>query len=149
MSEGVLASQAKRRAEEIGLNEFMRSIASAVWSAFEGFLPAGSTCLARLQDVDVELVRRFIASRAQEYTDVEELLLELTCMRLTLLAAGFHHRQLSALTVRVKRERLPNDANGKYRFTKKLCNPGSCAPVAPATSPRTVPRDAATVRDIR
>ncbi|MBW8837434.1 MAG: hypothetical protein JF605_20940 [Burkholderia sp.] len=124
MSEILLVREATRCAEEIGLNEYMRSITSAVWTAFEHSLP-GSTCPAQLEDIDVQLVERFIASRAEECTDVEILLLEITCIRLTLLASGFGHRKLDALRVRVKRERLGNDANGKYRFAKTLCRPAS------------------------
>jgi hypothetical protein len=124
MSEIVLAHQARCRAEQIGLNEYMRSITSAVWTAFERFLPLDSTCPAQLEDMDVQLVERFIASRAEDCTDVEVLLVEIACIRLTLSASGFHHRQLAALRVRVKRERLANDANGKYRFAKTLAKPG-------------------------
>ncbi|TCG00238.1 hypothetical protein BZM26_14875 [Paraburkholderia strydomiana] len=124
MSEIVLAHQVRCRAEQIGLNQSMRSITSAVWTAFERFRPLDSTSPAQLEDVDVQLVERFIASRAEDCPDVEVLLLEITCIRLTLLASGFHHRQLAALKVRVKRKRLGNDANGKYRFTKTLAKPG-------------------------
>ncbi|MBT2790414.1 hypothetical protein [Paraburkholderia strydomiana] len=124
MPEIALARQVRCRAEQIGLNEYMRSITSAVWTAFEHFLPLDSTSPAQLEDVDVQLVERFIALRAEDCTDVEVLLLEITCLRLTLLASGFHHRQLAALRVRVKRTRLGNDANGKYRFTKTLAKPG-------------------------
>jgi hypothetical protein len=128
MSEIVLACQARRCAEQIGLNEYMRSITSVVWNAFERFLPPGSTCPVQLEELEVQLVERFIAARAEECTDVEVLLLEITCIRLTLLASGFRHGQLAALRVRIKRERLPNDANGKYRFTKTLCRPASHVP---------------------
>ena len=63
MSGILLVREATRCAEEIGLNEYMRSITSAVWTAFEHSLP-GSTCPAQLEDIDVQLVERFIASRA-------------------------------------------------------------------------------------
>ena len=124
MSENPLACQARRCAEQIGMNEYMCSITTAVWTAFEGFLTPGWTRPMQLSDADVQMVERFIATRAKACTDVEALLLEITCIRLTLLASGLRHRQLAALSVRVKRERLPNDANGKYRFARTLALPG-------------------------
>ena len=122
MCETTLAQQARKCADDIGLNEVMRSITIAVWVAFEQFVHQKSTAPFRFDDVDIALLETFIEMRCGECMDVEALLLDITCIRMTLLALGFRHSQLTALRVQAKRERLGKGANGKYLIVKRLCN---------------------------
>ncbi|PZR42323.1 hypothetical protein [Paraburkholderia fungorum] len=121
MSDSSLLEQVKRCAEKIGCNDMMRAIMAKVWLEFEQSIVPFSSHPLRLQEVDLELLARFIEVRSKRCVDVELLLLEITCMRMALLESGFLHNQLGGLSVRIKRERLANDENGKYRFAKRLC----------------------------
>ena len=121
MSDSSLLEQVKRCAEKIGCNDMMRAIMAKVWLEFEQSIVPISSHPLRLQEVDLELLARFIEVRSKRCVDVESLLLEITCMRMALLESGFLHSQLGGLSVRIKRERLANDENGKYRFAKRLC----------------------------
>jgi hypothetical protein len=99
----------------------MRVIMTKVWLEFEQSIAPFSLYPLQLRDLDLELLACFIEVRSKRCVDVELLLLEITCIRMVLLESGFLHNQLSGLSVRIKRERLANDENGKYRFAKRLC----------------------------
>lgn len=121
MSDSSLLEQVKRCADKIGCNDMMRVIMTEVWLEFEQSIVPSSLHPLRLQDLDVALLAGFVEVRSKRCVDVELLLLEITCIRMVLLESGFLHSQLSGLSVRIKRERLANDENGKYRFAKRLC----------------------------
>jgi hypothetical protein len=121
MSDSPFIHQVKNCADKIGLNETMRNIAVTVWLAIEDFTSQYSDIPSQIENLNVASVARFIGTRSKKNLDVESLLLELTCVRLVLLDAGFSRNELVQISVRVKRERLGNDKSGKYRFAKKLC----------------------------
>lgn len=116
-----LLEQVKRCADKIGYNDVIRVIMAKVWLEFEQSIAPFSSHPLQLQDLDVALLAGFVEMRSKRCVDVELLLLEITCIRMVLLESGFLHNQLSGLSVRIKRERLANDENGKYRFAKRLC----------------------------
>ncbi|MDR6477293.1 hypothetical protein J2778_004794 [Paraburkholderia graminis] len=121
MSDSSLLEQVKRCADKIGCNEMMCAIMVNVWFEFEQTMVPRSPRPIRLHDLDVASLARFIEVRSKRCVNVELLLLEITCIRMVLLESGFLNNQLAALSVRIKRERLANDENGKYRFGKTLC----------------------------
>lgn len=121
MSDSSLLEQVRRCADKIGCNDTMRVIMAKVWLEFERSIASFSLHPPRLRDLDLELIAGFIEVRSKRCVDVELLLLEITCIRMVLLESGFLHNQLSGLSVLIKRERLANDENGKYRFAKRLC----------------------------
>ena len=121
MSNSSLLEQVKRCADKIGCNDMMRAIMAKVWLEFEQSIAPYPSYPFRLQDLDVALLAGFVEARSKQCVDVELLLLEITCIRMVLLESGFLHNQLTGLSVRVKRHRLANDENGKYRFAKTLC----------------------------
>ncbi|SHK75593.1 hypothetical protein [Paraburkholderia terricola] len=121
MSDSILIKHVKHCIDKIGCNEVMRVVTTTVWFALEHFIAQYSATPTRLEDLDVALLARFVETRSQGCVDVELLLLEITSIRMVLLESGFLHNQLTGLSVRVKRERLANDKNGKYRFAKTLC----------------------------
>lgn len=120
MPDSQLLQHVKRCAGTIGCNETMRAIMVKVWLEFEQSIDPYSSGLLRLPDLDIALLASFIELRSKRCVDVELLLLEITCIRMVLLESGFLHNQLATLSVRIKRKRLANDANGKYRFAKAL-----------------------------
>jgi len=99
----------------------MCAIMVNVWFEFEQTMVPHSPRPIRLHDLDVASLAGFIEVRSKRCVNVELLLLEITCIRMVLLESGFLNNQLAVLSVRIKRERLPNDENGKYRFGKTLC----------------------------
>ena len=121
MSDSSLLEQVKHCADKIGCNDMMRVIMAKVWLEFEQSIASFSSHPLQLQDLDVALLAGFVEMRSKRCVDVELLLLEITCIRMVLLESGFLRNQLSGLSVRMKRERLANDENGKYRFAKRLC----------------------------
>ncbi|EIF28155.1 hypothetical protein BCh11DRAFT_08055 [Burkholderia sp. Ch1-1] len=121
MSDSSLLEQVKRCADKIGCNDMMRAIMSNVWLEFERSIAPYSSLPGRLPDLDLALLAGFIQARSKRCVDVELLLLEITCIRMVLLESGFLRNQLSELSVRIRRDRLANDENGKYRFAKTLC----------------------------
>ncbi len=121
MSDSSLLEQVKRCADKIECNDMMRAIMAKVWLEFEQSIAPFSSHPLRLQELNLELLAGFIQVRSKRCVDIELLLLEITCIRMVLLESGFLHNQLSGLRVRIKRERLANDENGKYRFAKRLC----------------------------
>jgi hypothetical protein len=120
MSDSLL-DEVKYCVEKIGCNDSMSTIMTTAWLSLEHFIAQSTALPARLQDLDAVLLARFVEARSKGCADVELLLLELTGIRMILLQSGFPTNQLTALSVRVKRERLANDKDGKYRFAKKLC----------------------------
>lgn len=121
MTESLLIDQVKNCINTIGCNNKMSTIMTTAWITLERFIARFTTLPARLEDLDMALLACFVESHSQACVDVELLLLELTGIRMILLHSGFSQNQLTALSVRVKRERVANDKNGKYRFAKKLC----------------------------
>ncbi|MEX3765019.1 hypothetical protein [Paraburkholderia phenoliruptrix] len=121
MPDSQLLQHVKRCADTIGCNETMRAIMVKVWLEFEQSIDPYSSGPVRLPDLDIALLATFVELRSKRCVDVELLLLEITCIRMVLLESGFLQNQLATLSVRIKRERLANDANGKYRFAKALC----------------------------
>ncbi|MFM0558153.1 hypothetical protein P0D69_45775 [Paraburkholderia sediminicola] len=121
MPESSLLEQVKRCADKIGCNDMMRAIMAKVWLEFEQSIAPYSSHPLPLQELDVALLAGFVGARSKRCGDVELLLLEITCIRMVMLESGFLHNQLTGLSVRVKRHRLANDENGKYRFAKTLC----------------------------
>jgi hypothetical protein len=121
MSNSSFVEQIKLFADNIGCNNMMRDIMANVWLGFENYIAENSAYPIRLKDLDIATLAAFVEMRSKQCVDVELLLLEITCIRMILLESGFSHSQLTDLRVRIKRERLANDENGKYRFAKVLC----------------------------
>ncbi|MEX3900104.1 hypothetical protein [Paraburkholderia sp. BR10954] len=121
MSNTSLLEQIELCADNIGVNEKTCNVMTNVWLDFESYMAENSVRPTRLQDLNMATLSTFVEIRSKRCADVELLLLEITCLRLVLLESGFAHKELTDLRVRIKRKRLGNDKNGKYRFAKVLC----------------------------
>ena len=120
MTESSLTNQVMRCIENIGCNSTMSTIMLKAWLALEQFLVRSGKLPPRLEDLEAAVLAGFVERYSRECANVELLLVELAGIRMILLESGYPMEQLAALSVPVRRQRLANDKNGKYRFVKTL-----------------------------
>jgi hypothetical protein len=120
MTESSLNNQVKRCIENIGCNDTMSTFMLKAWLALEQFLVRCEKLPPRLEDLEAAALAGFVEHYLKECANVELLLVELAGIRMILLESGHPIEQLAALSVPVRRQRLANDKNGKYRFVKTL-----------------------------
>ncbi|MFM0152699.1 hypothetical protein PQR05_19165 [Paraburkholderia sediminicola] len=98
----------------------MSTIMLNAWLSLEQFLFECGKLPPRLEGLDAAALASFVERQSSECMNVELLLMNLGGIRMILLTSGCATEQLAPLSVCVKRQRLANDKNGKYRFVKIL-----------------------------